>query len=461
MSVSSNFDKPHYNPPTSEDTEPIDRRIPSNMSSEGAVDPPGSDEHEFTALDKDIRKTVNVDEFELLAARANQDGESFLEADDIHRARAYIADHLEEIENAFNSEVKKGCYYIVLSKGHTGLNYNLEFHGHDTPTTLRVYLRHDSDFDGGNTKIASSMIDIFRLELLVKTKIIRMHQKPTVDESKKEVKRVEDVATEYRKVRHSFLNAIQMEPKEGYCTYPQTLQMVFEELSLGIGIDSVLQARHIVLYTKEMARQGETTVKLERIGVYTLKQDGPVKAKYFKNDLERLQATLGIVENTIDLHKHGLVHNDLKGTNFLWTRTKDGIKTKVIDLGLASKINSMDNYTLSSSLPPEVLRRKESIKNMTEETRIQRNKAKEAWELGETILRDVYGTAFWIPVNLMNSTEEILTTLKFMERPQHEWIFPKNMPLEVQELVKGLLTLDPVKRMSLEEARDFLAVLLK
>lgn len=390
------------------------------------------------------------DEYDVLADRANIGGQSNVTADDMREALAYLENNAEQIERLLAEKNDAGEEFVLLRKEDTGLNHNLEYHDKN-----EVFLRYHSDFASGTQKMASKVVDLHGKELLVKSKMIVV-----LGNDSKETTLAK--AQTYHEVRALFLN--NAVPRT-YTSSPTTSSDAHREFVMGKGVEGVLQNRKITYYDKEQVLSDGTVGKVTKVAIYSILQEGSVNFSRFQNLEEQSQAANSMVKNTANLNRAGIAHNDLKGPNFLFSRGNDGIETKITDLGLSNPLNKSTNYHLASRNSPEVLmnRKNNDISSLPSSEIEKLNKAKDAWALGESLLKDAFGFKTpWETVTTDQPDEIVQVAIDLMNNPNTiadlvNQIDDSEIPSEFRHIITRLLDPNPQTRMTAEEAEAFLA----
>lgn len=143
-----------------------------------------------------------------------------------------------------------------------------------------------------------------------------------------------------------------------------------------------------------------------------------------------------IVLALIHLHEQGIVYRDLKPENIMLD--VDG-HVKLADFGLAKEgITSELNgtYTMCGTpeyLPPEIL------------NRAGHGTAVDWWNLGMVVYEMLTGRPPWYT----QDRQELFTRLR-----EAELEFPEGLSPEAMDLIQGLLTRDPAKRLGAIDARE-------
>ena len=137
-------------------------------------------------------------------------------------------------------------------------------------------------------------------------------------------------------------------------------------------------------------------------------------------------------------HSRNIVHRDLKPENLILDIHSPSAKVKVVDFGTAmifdSKVKLTEKFGTPYYIAPEVLSKRY-------------NEKCDVWSLGVIIYLLLSG---YPPFN-GRSDREVLRKVKLgrFSMPSNEW---KGISPEVKDLIKQMLTLDPNKRMSAQEA---------
>lgn len=156
---------------------------------------------------------------------------------------------------------------------------------------------------------------------------------------------------------------------------------------------------------------------------------------YFPEPMAKFY-TAEIVLALIHLHEQGIVYRDLKPENIMLD--VEG-HVKLADFGLAKEgiTGELDGtYTMCGTpeyLPPEIL------------NRVGHGTAVDWWNLGMVLYEMLTGRPPWYT----QDREELFTRLR-----EAELEFPEGLSVEAMDLIRGLLTRDPAKRLGAIDPRE-------
>lgn len=149
------------------------------------------------------------------------------------------------------------------------------------------------------------------------------------------------------------------------------------------------------------------------------------------------------------MHDKGIVHRDLKPENLLFTDESDEAELKIVDFGFAKITNSNQPLmTPCFSLyyaAPEVLKR-------TSEKEGGYDASCDIWSLGVILYTMLSGHVPFLKARLSgdNSASQIMKRIEEgdFSLEGDEW---KSVSMQAQHLIKGLLTVDPSKRLTIDD----------
>ncbi|KAJ3445715.1 serine/threonine-protein kinase dclk3 [Anaeramoeba flamelloides] len=139
------------------------------------------------------------------------------------------------------------------------------------------------------------------------------------------------------------------------------------------------------------------------------------------------------------LHKNQIVHRDLKPENILYTEENDEIIVKLTDFGLSKMISKEDMLTTACGTPyyvaPEIIKRERYGPSV------------DIWSVGVIMYVLLTGCAPFYDESIPKMFKKIETgKVRF---PLPEW---DGISQEVISLIKRFLTVDVLKRITIEEA---------
>eukprot|EP01061_Rhynchopus_euleeides_P035742 TRINITY_DN6022_c0_g1_i1.p1 TRINITY_DN6022_c0_g1~~TRINITY_DN6022_c0_g1_i1.p1 ORF type:complete len:378 (+),score=156.32 TRINITY_DN6022_c0_g1_i1:376-1509(+) len=161
-----------------------------------------------------------------------------------------------------------------------------------------------------------------------------------------------------------------------------------------------------------------------------------------------------LLEATAYLHEHSIVHRDIKPENILINNTDD---IRLADFGLAKVLsNDMVQATpcgTSFYIAPEIIRAIQMNGVRPLLTTSHDVKFLDMWSIGVVLYIMLAGTPPF--VGQIRSKREREDLLKKIDRgvlfPDHKWA---SISDDAKDLVEGLLTIDPAKRMTAKEALE-------
>lgn len=163
------------------------------------------------------------------------------------------------------------------------------------------------------------------------------------------------------------------------------------------------------------------------------------------NPLERKFYWKNMLEAVHTIHKHGIVHSDLKPANFVIVNAS----LKLIDFGIANRIQPDVTSIMKDSqvgtlnyMPPE------AIKDTSSQTGKARSKISpkgDVWSLGCILYCMTYGkTPFQSITNQISKLHAIID-------PSHEIEFPEISEKDLLDVLKRCLVRNPRERISIPE----------
>mmetsp|Transcript_31837 Transcript_31837/g.47310 ORF Transcript_31837/g.47310 Transcript_31837/m.47310 type:complete len:718 (-) Transcript_31837:710-2863(-) len=139
------------------------------------------------------------------------------------------------------------------------------------------------------------------------------------------------------------------------------------------------------------------------------------------------------------MHQHGVAHRDLKPQNLLLSSKEDDADIKVADFGFARRVHTPQSLTTRCGTPTYVA--PEILKNIPHDT------AADMWSVGVI----VYVLLVGYPPFMEDNQQELFRKIRSgsYDFPDEDW---KNISKEAQELISGLLVVDPLQRWTASEA---------
>ncbi|XP_066539226.1 dual specificity protein kinase Ttk isoform X2 [Hoplias malabaricus] len=173
------------------------------------------------------------------------------------------------------------------------------------------------------------------------------------------------------------------------------------------------------------------------------------------NPLERKFYWRNMLEAVQTIHKHGIVHSDLKPANFVIVNAS----LKLIDFGIANHIQPDMTSVVKDSqvgtlnyMPPEAIR---DTSSKSGKPRSKISPKGDVWSLGCILYCMTYGkTPF------QNITNQI-TKLHAIIDPSHEIDFPDIPEKDLLDVLKRCLVRNPKERISIAELLDHPYLLLQ
>jgi len=149
------------------------------------------------------------------------------------------------------------------------------------------------------------------------------------------------------------------------------------------------------------------------------------------------------------LHSHGIAHRDLKPENIL-LESQDGMKVKITDFGLARIVGERDMMTTLCGTPqyvaPEII--KQSLeKEISNEMNKGYGKEVDLWSLGAILYVLLSGSPPFDDERGIPLYTQIENGM--YDFPPEYWC---DISDSAQDLIKRLLTVDPKKRLTVQQA---------
>lgn len=167
----------------------------------------------------------------------------------------------------------------------------------------------------------------------------------------------------------------------------------------------------------------------------------------------KLNLFANILEGVAAMHRNEIAHRDLKFENILIQEKAGQIKVKIIDMDLALSFDELKIVNrLQGTLAyiaPEILKKPESL-SCPEKV--------DSWSLGIMLYQLCEGDPDFIHgLKALNSSKRYEQVVMGSQSLSFESL-PEGCPLI--DIIKGLLAIDPIERLSAEEARTLLIAYL-
>ncbi|XP_046400105.1 ribosomal protein S6 kinase alpha-5 isoform X2 [Ischnura elegans] len=192
----------------------------------------------------------------------------------------------------------------------------------------------------------------------------------------------------------------------------------------------------------ELLRGGELLERIRKKDRFTEEEASQIMAK--------------LVSAVDFMHSRGVVHRDLKPENLIFTDESDSAEIKIVDFGFARlKMEKDDSlYTPCFTLfyaAPEVLKQATSPNQMGKGADGY-DKNCDLWSLGVILYAMLSGKAPFHSRSRDDSAAAVMERIKGgqFDFNAEAW---NNVSTQAKSLTKGLLTVDPKKRLTMEELR--------
>jgi serine/threonine protein kinase len=151
-----------------------------------------------------------------------------------------------------------------------------------------------------------------------------------------------------------------------------------------------------------------------------------------------------IIEALNHCHNNGIIHRDIKPENIFF-RTTEKTDLAIGDFGIASNVKEGEELVRTSLARTSLYAAPELFTNIQGKTTIE--KSVDYYALGMTLLH------LWFGKNPFEDIDEFgIMRLKTEGRV----LFPENIPDDVENLIKGLITVNPRDRWSYDEVKGWL-----
>jgi len=161
------------------------------------------------------------------------------------------------------------------------------------------------------------------------------------------------------------------------------------------------------------------------------------RTSYTEKDARDLVKTL--LKAVKCLHEHGIAHRDIKLQNLLLPSKHEGSQMKLCDFGFARRVHTPNSITHRVGTPTYVA--PEVLKNIPHDERV------DMWSVGVTMHVLLVGYAPFMEEDQLNL---------FAKIKRGEWRFHrtdwKHISEDAKDLIRALLVIDPVERMTVDEA---------
>lgn len=264
--------------------------------------------------------------------------------------------------------------------------------------------------------------------------------------------------TTYQTVAIKIINVGQADPK--------TQESYFNEKKL---LSSLQDSKHVVrIFNSEYKSECKELVIVMEKGDADLSQ--VLHTHFISREGRRIDGVFikfywrGMLMAVNEIHKHGIVHADLKPVNFILVKNQ----IKLIDFGIASSVDPggtsiIRDYQIGTInyMAPETLRNRANDASFViphdenndfggdvarhKRTVIKYNSKADIWSLGCILYNFVYGRPPF------DSYQDILSKLQAITNPNHKIDFPRINNTNLLSCMKACLEYDKEKRPSAEE----------
>lgn len=242
---------------------------------------------------------------------------------------------------------------------------------------------------------------------------------------------------------------------------PRTQENIFNEKAI---LSQLQNSKHVVrIYNSEFKAECKELVIVMEKGDADLSQ---VLDAHFKSREAGIIDGIfikfywrGMLLAVNEIHKHGIVHADLKPVNFILVKNQ----IKLIDFGIASSVDPggtsiIRDYQIGTInyMAPEALRNRASDSsfvlptNENENQRVKRtvikyNSKADIWSLGCILYNFVYGRPPF------DKYQDIISKMQAITNPRHEIDFPEINNPNLLNCMKSCLRYNPADRPSAED----------
>lgn len=184
-----------------------------------------------------------------------------------------------------------------------------------------------------------------------------------------------------------------------------------------------------------------------------------IRLKRIFSEMEAVRIMRQLISALSFLHTRCIVHRDLKPENILFTDESDTADVKLVDFGFARVFSDLQPlktpcFTLTYAAP-EVLRNVQHHSTPTNSAAVYNNEygdSCDVWSLGVILYIMLSGR---VPFQGSQTDGTMMAVIKQIKGGEldfkgEEW---QNVSLSARELIKGLLTVDASKRLSLDQVK--------
>ncbi|XP_037080701.1 dual specificity protein kinase TTK-like [Pollicipes pollicipes] len=148
------------------------------------------------------------------------------------------------------------------------------------------------------------------------------------------------------------------------------------------------------------------------------------------------------------IHKEGIIHSDLKPSNFLMVAGR----LKLIDFGIASQIQSDCTSIIKDTqvgtfnyMSPEAIEAQQVTRNGSSQTAIKISRRSDVWSLGCILYNFVYG------ITPFGNIKQVMGKLMAIINPKHSIEFGPLSDCHLLTVLRSCLQRDPYRRPSIDE----------